>query len=77
MKPLQRQAREARPTRHVTRKPWYLVLRGRRLCFASPDRSLAEAYFHGQSTGSVVLVSAQLMLPTESPPEFTLAGKTA
>ena len=62
MKALQRHAR------HTARKPWYLVVRGRKVCFASPDRSLAEAYFHGQSSGSVVLVSAQLMLPSEAEP---------
>jgi hypothetical protein len=65
MKPLKRHAA------HAPRKPWYLVVRGRKVCFASPDRSLAEAYFHGQSTGSVVLMSAQLMLPVEAqPPAF-------
>lgn len=51
--------------RHVTkRKPSFLVVRGRRICFSSEDRSLAEAYYHGQKPGTVVLMSADLMLGT-------------
>jgi hypothetical protein len=43
---------------------WYLVVRGSRVCFASSERCLAEAYFHGQESNTSVLLCAEMLLPT-------------
>jgi len=41
----------------------YAVMTGDRVQYASRDRSLAEAYYHGQEPGTALLLSVRVVLP--------------
>lgn len=42
---------------------FYAVMTGDRVQYASRDRSLAEAYYHGQEPGTALLLSVRVVLP--------------
>ena len=41
----------------------YAVMTGDKVQYASRDRSLAEAYYHGQEPGTALLLSIRVVLP--------------